>query len=119
MFYDRFVALCNRKGVSPSAAATAAGFHKGTVSVWKKKWSAGEDVSPDQPIIDKICAYFGVSEAELRGFVPDQRIKKDLPQMGEIGESDIRLNFRSMSTAKLLELVGSAMDELRAREADR
>lgn len=118
MFYDRFIALCNRKGVSPSAAATAAGFHKGTVSVWKKKWSAGEDVSPDQPIIDKICAYFEISEAELRG-LGDEGIKKDLSQMGEIGESDIRLNLRSMSTAELLELVGSAMDELRVREAAR
>lgn len=76
MFYDRFIALCKRKGVAPSTAATAAGFHKGTVSVWKKKWSAGEDVSPDQPIIDKICAYFEISEAELRGF-GDEGIKKE------------------------------------------
>lgn len=118
MFYGKYRELCALKGVSPSTAAVRAGISKSTVSVWKSKFDQGIDVDPDQQTIDKICAYFEISEAELRGF-GDEGIKKDLPQMGEIGESDIRLNFRSMSTAELLELVGSAMDELRVREAAR
>lgn len=82
MFYDRYVSLCKRKGVAPSTAAMEAGFHKGTVSIWKKKRNAGEDVSPDQPIIDKICAYFNVSEAYLRGFDQEGIKKEPFPSEG-------------------------------------
>lgn len=39
----------------------------GTVSVWKKKYEAKQDVVPEQNIIDKICAFFGCSESWLRG----------------------------------------------------
>lgn len=67
MFYERYVSLCTREKISPSTAAVKAGFNKGTVSVWKKKYEAGQDVVPEQEIIDKICAFFGCSESWLRG----------------------------------------------------
>lgn len=67
MFYERYVFLCNSKGLTASAGATKAGFNRGTVSVWKKKFEAGQDVVPEQIIIDKICAFFGCSESWLRG----------------------------------------------------
>lgn len=35
--------------------------------MWKKKYEAGQDVVPEQEIIDKICAFFGCSESWLRG----------------------------------------------------
>ena len=67
MFYERYVFLCEGRGLTPSAGATKAGFNRGTVSVWKKKYEAKQDVVPEQNIIDKICAFFGCSEAWLRG----------------------------------------------------
>lgn len=67
MFYERYVSLCTREKFSPSTAAVKAGFNKGTVSVWKKKYEAGQDVVPEQEIVDKICAFFGCSESWLRG----------------------------------------------------
>ena len=67
MFYERYVLLCEGKGLTPSAGATKAGFNRGTVSVWKKKYEAKQDVVPEQTIIDKICAFFGCSESWLRG----------------------------------------------------
>lgn len=67
MFYERYVSLCTREKLSTSAAAVKAGFNKGTVSVWKKKYEAGQDVVPEQEVIDKICAFFGCSESWLRG----------------------------------------------------
>ena len=67
MFYEKYVYLCNQKNLSPSTAAVQAGFNKGTVSVWKKKYEAGQDVVPEQDIINKICLFFGCSEAWLRG----------------------------------------------------
>lgn len=63
MFYDRFVLLCNRKGVSPSRAAEDAGLSKSTVTKWKNDASA----RPTGNVIDKLTRYFGVSVSELLG----------------------------------------------------
>ena len=67
MFYERYLTLCEGKRITPSAAATEAGFNKGTVSVWKKKYEAGIDVFPDGVIVEKICNYFGCSVTWLVG----------------------------------------------------
>ena len=67
MFYLRFKELCQRKGISTSAGAIAAGFSKGTVSVWKKKYDEGIDVRPDADVLQKIVSFFGCTEAWLLG----------------------------------------------------
>lgn len=67
MFYERYLQLCQNSRLSPSAAATNAGFNRGTVSVWKKKYEAGEDVNPEPETVEKICVYFKCSETWLRG----------------------------------------------------
>lgn len=89
MFYERYVSLCTREKFSPSTAAVKAGFNKGTVSVWKKKYEAGQDVVPEQEIIDKICAFFGCSESWLRG------IEKAPTPEGERGidEQNLKVAF--------------------------
>lgn len=81
MFYERFLHLFEAKKIAPSAAATQAGFNRGTVSVWRKKYEAGQDVNPDQEIIDKICAFFGCSEQWLRGI--SDREEKSPSKSGE------------------------------------
>ena len=80
MFYERFLALCVEKGIAPSAAATQAGFNRGTVSVWKKKFIAGVDVRPDKDMLDKICKFFNCSETWLLGI--DEKEKKPAPDDG-------------------------------------
>lgn len=80
MFYERFLALCEQKGISPSAAATQAGFNRGTVSVWKKKYTAGVDVRPDKDVLDKICKFFNCTETWLLGI--DEQEKKPTPISG-------------------------------------
>lgn len=67
MFYERYLQLCREANITPSAAATKSGFNRGTVSVWKKKYEAGQDVTPDQDVINKICSFFKCSESWLRG----------------------------------------------------
>ena len=67
MFYERYLSLCEKSRLAPSAAATQAGFNRGTVSVWKKKYEAGQDVRPEPDIIEKVCKYFGCSETWLLG----------------------------------------------------
>ena len=75
MFYERYLALCQNKRLSPSAAATQAGFNRGTVSVWKKKYEGGHDVRPEKDVIEKICSFFGCSEMWLLGI----EAKKETP----------------------------------------
>ena len=89
MFYERYVSLCTREKFSPSTAAVKAGFNKGTVSVWKKKYESGQDVVPEQEIVDKICAFFGCSESWLRG------IEKAPTPEGERGidEQNLKVAF--------------------------
>ena len=67
MFYERFLTLCEEKRIKPSAAATQAGFNKGTVSVWKKRYLEGVDVRPEKDVIEKICQFFNCSEPWLLG----------------------------------------------------
>ena len=75
MFYERYLSLCENKRLSPSAAATQAGFNRGTVSVWKKKYENGQDVRPERDVIEKICSFFGCSEMWLLGI----ETKKETP----------------------------------------
>ncbi len=63
MFYDRFVLLCSRKGVSPSRAAEDAGLSKSTVTKWKNDAS----VRPTGNVIGKLTRYFDISVSELLG----------------------------------------------------
>ena len=86
MFYERYLHLCDRSGLTPSAAAIKAGFNKGTVSVWKKKYTSGIDVRPDKDVIDKICSLFNCSESWLLGIDEDE--KKPASQNGS--ERDYR-----------------------------
>lgn len=86
MFYERYLALCEKKRISPSAAATQAGFNRGTVSVWKKKYSGGHDVRPEKDVIEKICAFFGCSEMWLLGI--DEQKEKPTPDNGD-GRNDL------------------------------
>lgn len=111
MFYERYLQLCEEAKIAPSAAATKAGFNRGTVSVWKKKYEVGLDVTPDQDIVDKICNFFGCTESWIRG-ISEQ--KEKLPANNGMGaDKDMRRIERArgkMSEAekdkmmKLLEL---------------
>lgn len=80
MFYERYLGLCKEKGITPSAAATQAGFNKGTVSVWKKRYMEGVDVRPEKDVIDKICKFFSCSESWILGI--DEQQKKPTSEIG-------------------------------------
>lgn len=88
MFYERYLQLCDAAKIAPSAAATNAGFNRGTVSVWKKKYEVGIDVTPDQEVINKICKFFGCTESWLRG-IPSQK-EKSPSITGAGSDRDIR-----------------------------
>lgn len=63
MFYDRFVTLCNSRGVTPSRAAIDAGLSKSTVTKWKND----PTLLPTGNVLAKLTQYFGVSISDLLG----------------------------------------------------
>lgn len=63
VFYDRFVKICNERGISPSKAAIEAGLSKSTVT----KWKTTPDAEPTGTAIKKICAFFNIPVSELLG----------------------------------------------------
>ena len=63
MFKQRFIRLCNDKGVSPSAACAAIGLSNATFSCWT------ETSIPRKATLMRIADYFGVSVDYLLGNV--------------------------------------------------
>lgn len=61
MFYDKYLLLCQQKGVSPSKAAEDAGFAKSLVT----KWKANKIDIPSADVLSKLSAYFCVPISEL------------------------------------------------------
>ena len=61
MFYDRFRALCEQKGVSPTRAVIEAGASKGSLAYWKSRYKEGADANPGSDTARALAKYFGVS----------------------------------------------------------
>ncbi len=59
MFYEKFVSLCEKNGVSPSRALTEMGISKGSLSRWKV---GGKPLNENKKLI---ADYFGITVAEL------------------------------------------------------
>lgn len=59
VFYYNYVNQCNKKGLSPSAAAEAMGFKRSMVT----RWANGSN--PRQATIQRMMDFFGCSEADL------------------------------------------------------
>lgn len=66
-FYNNFVCLCVRDGISPSAAAIEMGFKKSNVTYWKN------GRTPSDASLVKIANYFQVTVDEL---VSDEQKEK-------------------------------------------
>ena len=60
MFYDKFVELCQAKGVRPTVAAVDMGLSKATPSKWKKT-----KATPQTETLTLVANYFGVSVNSL------------------------------------------------------
>lgn len=63
MFYDKYMELCKKKGISPSKAAEEAGFAKSLVT----KWRVNKTEIPSPDILSKLSEYFRVTVSELLG----------------------------------------------------
>lgn len=67
MFYDRFIQLCEQKGVKPTRAAIENGIARSAVSNWKSNWTKGIESLPSTANANALAEYFGVSVDYLVG----------------------------------------------------
>lgn len=65
MFWKRFVALCNDKGISPNGVCSELGLSNATATKWKN------GSAPRATTVRKIADYFGVSASYLLGVSDD------------------------------------------------
>lgn len=96
LFYDRFIELCNAKGVKPTPVLKQIGLSAGCLT----KWQSGSVIRANT--LEKIAAYFGVNvdyffsdDAECRKFevILERRTDNDgnnkgnnnLPYQSDIG----------------------------------
>ena len=77
MFYDEYLILCDRKGVSPTKAATDIGLSCAAPTKWKKTGA-----TPNGETMKKLAAYFGISVDELLGK------EKQPTAMGELSDEE-------------------------------
>ena len=89
MFYDKFLALCIKRNMSPSAAAIDAGFSNAAAAGWKK------GAVPRDSAVKKLAAYFGVP---VSYFSEEATETEKAPMPNDIGEENILRMYRSLST---------------------
>jgi transcriptional regulator with XRE-family HTH domain len=104
VFYYNFVNLCNKRGISPSAAAEEMGYQRSVVTRWSK------GTAPRQATIQKVADYFGVSASELTAG------KKEAPALSEEDERNkIEEILNSLSREELLDLMAKTAEKLKER----
>lgn len=86
MFYDRFVYLCNQRGISPSRAAIEAGISKSLVTKWKS--NNAKDPSPE--VLRKLAKYFSMPVSEL---LNEEETKKAPVESDKRSVSDDDIKF--------------------------
>ena len=85
MFYDRFLALCQEKGVKPQRACIEAGLSRGLAAKWK---STGTE-KPSADALEKMSVYFSKSIEEILS--GQQKEKPSTVSGEELSYSDMQL----------------------------
>lgn len=101
MFYERFLALCNARGVKPTAVADAIGLSRMNASRWKK------GTMPSAANLQKLADYFEVPLDYLLG--TNETITVDVRPPWEVQEiiSDAEIEKEMILLKNLLEEVNA------------
>lgn len=67
LFFDKFVALCNKRNISPSAAAEAMGYQRSVASRW------GKGSEPRKATKQRVAEFFGVPLSYFEGVDDEQK----------------------------------------------
>lgn len=81
MFYDRFIQLCDEKGVKPTNACIEAGLSRGLAA----KWKSTKANKPSADVLEKLSAYFEKSIDSILGNEQKEKPSLDLGEpIGDI-----------------------------------
>ncbi len=80
MFYDRFIELCNKKGIKPTPLVVSLGLSSSNVSQWKK----GSIPRPE--VLQKLSDYFNVSISYLMLGEEEKPVPNDGNELDEMLE---------------------------------
>ena len=105
MFYEQYVMLCARKGVSPSKAALDNGVSKTSVTRWKN------GAEPSTEILSKFAEYFDVSVDFLLG---KEQKNKPTTENGELAQR-IQLMLKNVPDTEKETIVSILEGALRAK----
>lgn len=103
MFYDKFKALCDEKGVSCTKAAMQIGLSNATPTKWKKTGA-----TPDGATLSRIAEYFGVSIDSLLGDAAPK--KQALPALTDEDKQDIAKRLEDTLEQLMLRQEGLMFD---------
>lgn len=103
MFYDRFVALCEKKGVSENKACVESGISRTLAAKWNYLKNNGKDVKPSVKTLKALSEYFGVStDYLLTGVEPEHVIEDDVAELREAmrNNDELKILFKLAKNAK-------------------
>lgn len=116
MYYEKFKALCEARGVSPSAVSRATGIATSTLTEWKKG-----NYTPKTEKLQKIADFFEVSIDYLTGGdKPEYYINPETAAVAQqiFENKELRLLFDAAAdaTPEDLQLVHQMLLALKAKE---
>lgn len=101
MFYGKFKALCDERGISCKKAAEDMGPNGSTPCKWKKEGS-----TPKVETLEKVAAYFNVTLGDLLDNEKDGDTELDMVQLRSLSIAKLirgqRMLFRDMKNVKIL-----------------
>lgn len=100
MFYDNYLRLCNRRGVSASAAAQEMGLSRAAVTGW------AQGNTPRDSTLRRIADYFDVTVDELK-----EDKEKPADEGGQIANAEAREAFREGGVRVYLDAGNKLSDE--------
>lgn len=105
MFYDIFIKLCQKKGVTPSRAAEDCGVSRSNVSSWKSK-----GYTPRGDALQNFADYFGVTVDYLLGEEKSAPKEKSLPALDDEDRQDISKRLKETLDDLMLRQEGLMFD---------
>lgn len=109
MFYDNYLRLCNKKGISASAAALDMGLSKAAVTGW------AQGKVPRDATLRRIADYFGVTVEELKSDSALQKNKKP-PEISINGDDELTGYLEQLATRPEMRMLFSVTKD--ASKAD-
>lgn len=120
MFYDRFKALCDAKGVSCNKAAVQIGLSNATPTTWKKR-----GLTPKGDTLSKIADYFGVTtdylltgeQKEKAAIdVVDDDLQEYLDELRSRPEKRMLFSVTKNATKSQIEAIVKMIEEMQDRQ---